>query len=260
MPFVAIRGTFRADLGVPDGDTVRFIPDDLGRLNQIIRGRRPRPGGQNSIAIRFEGIDALEKDAIKPFSSDATKRNLELIGGNGSRGVILSRQFDGNGRVVSFVFARETLFQDGAEVMLDAVSLQESINFKLLAEGHVYPMFYTTFFAELRSAFVEAVQLARANNRGVWKADATNSGFKFNGPGDLPRLPPIFPKLWRRLQSFSWSNRPLNDFPHFIATLEKEYLMTTPDLRRLSFDHVVEVNGNELRLSYKPEHMLFEPR
>ena len=28
MPFTLIQGTFRPDTGRPDGDTVRFAPDD----------------------------------------------------------------------------------------------------------------------------------------------------------------------------------------------------------------------------------------
>jgi hypothetical protein len=54
---------------------------------------------------------------------------------------------------------------------LKADLLRESVNYKLLQEGHVYPMFYETLYKELRDEMVTATQEARAANIGIWSAE-----------------------------------------------------------------------------------------
>jgi len=82
MPFLLIKGTFRPATGVPDGDTVRFAADNIDLLFRLEqRGRPPRlNAGNGTIALRYEGIDAMERDARHPESSDATADNLSFLG------------------------------------------------------------------------------------------------------------------------------------------------------------------------------------
>jgi len=86
--------------------------------------------------------------------------SVELLGGKRSRlpGYILSSHADGNGRPVCFVFAGDPPDWDNAgrgdELQVDL--LRQSINYKLLQEGHVYPMFYETLYKELRDELVAA--------------------------------------------------------------------------------------------------------
>src|SRR5207253_3096906 len=70
----------------PDGDTVRFVPDDLQLLSSLPRfsGRPPdiRSGGIN---VRYECIDALETHfegahQDNTFSVGARDKNLALLG------------------------------------------------------------------------------------------------------------------------------------------------------------------------------------
>ena len=164
MAFFIIKGVFNPDNGVPDGDSVRFLADDDSLFNRIEGRVDFKSGGE--VQLRYEGIDALEKAAIKPFSSDATKLNKELLGGaeNGQIGYILSNHTDTNGRPVCFVFAGEAADPDGAEIMLEAELLRQSVNYQLLAAGVVYPLFYETLYKELRDEMVEAVKRHERQN------------------------------------------------------------------------------------------------
>lgn len=94
MPFLTIKGVFNPKNGVPDGDSVRFLADDDSLFDRLEGRVEFKSDGE--VQLRYEGIDALEKAAIKPFSSDATERNIKLLGGeeNGQPGYILSKQIE----------------------------------------------------------------------------------------------------------------------------------------------------------------------
>jgi len=260
MPFLTIKGVFNPKSGIPDGDSVRFLADDDSLFDQL--EGRVEFKSEGEVQLRYEGIDALEKAAIKPFSSDATKRNLELLGGeeNGLPGYILSSHTDKNGRPVCFVFTGDLTDADGSEIMLEAEALEKSINYQLLVEGMVYPLFYETLYKELRDKMVEAVEVARQEDIGVWKKDLSNKGLIVKPPVNLAKLEPIFPKLWRRLETFyRRSSNKTKTVEQFLESLAQgdDRLFTIPDQRWIKFSTALEVSEDKLKLKYKPEEMIF---
>jgi endonuclease YncB( thermonuclease family) len=260
MPFLTIKGVFNPQSGIPDGDSVRFLADDDSLFDRLEGRVDFKSDGE--VQLRYEGIDALEKAAIKPFSSDATKRNLELLGGeeNGQLGYILSNQIEKNGRPVCFVFTGNPDDADGSEIILGPETLQKSVNYQLLAEGFVYPLFYDTLYKELRDRLVEAVETARQDKLGIWREDASNQGFTIKPPVNLAKLDPIFPKLWRRLETFyrrpSNQNKTAGQFLESLAQ-GSDRLFTIPDQRSIKFSTALEVKENKLKVKYKPEEMIF---
>ena len=78
--------------------------------------------------------------------------------------------------------------------------LKDSINYKQIERGHAYPLFYDTLFHDIRDYLTEMTLDAKSSSRGVWSADESTNGFSWNAPETLP---PIFPKLWRRIDTYS---------------------------------------------------------
>jgi endonuclease YncB( thermonuclease family) len=268
MPFVLIKGTFRPETGVPDGDTVRFEPDDANLLFRLKQTVRPPKINQDNgtTALRYEGIDAMEKAARLPFSADATRANLEFLGrpdvNPDLRGHVLARQLDPNGRPISFVFLGDALDADGASVFLSPEGMRESVNFKLLRAGHAYPLFYDTLFDDLRESLIEAAVEAREMRRGLWSADVTNSGAQWAGEASLGTLEPLFPKLWRRLDEYTRDDA----FEAFANTLGQfhAFLQMRDDRVKLSgtshftgLDNILQIEGDILRMVPRPEEVVF---
>jgi endonuclease YncB( thermonuclease family) len=264
MGFIVIKGQFKPEAGRPDGDSVRFKADD-DRTFELLKGIPVEFRQDGSVQLRYEGIDAIEKAAIQPLATETKEKNIEFLRENSSDkgdevpGYILSRGTDRNRRPVAIAFSGKTKFKNGQEIFLDSELLKQSVNYKLVASGYAYVMFYKTLFAELRSVLSEAFKEARKSKLVLHKDDATLSGVVVNSKDDLALINPIFPKLWRRLEEYSRNNVGLDNFPSFLQR-QKESLFTISDGRFLSFDNLVEVKGNQVKLLYSPEDMLFEPK
>ena len=131
---------------------------------------------------------------------------LDLVGSSPgkepSRGYVLSKAAESHGRPIVFAFMATHPRIGGADVFLDAARLRESVNFKQTQAGFAYPLYYNTLFRQLRATLNEAVDDARANQRGYWPTDATQTGVTVSQRSQLVSLPPIWPKLWRRLEEF----------------------------------------------------------
>lgn len=271
MPFTLIQGTFKPDAGIPDGDTVRFAPDNSMLL--FLLDQRGRPPGINrtngTISLRYEGIDAMEKSARTPESSDATKKNLDLLGITDTvretRGYILSNQLGTYGRPISFIFTGnpEDGEGDGDSIFLTAERMKTSLNYQLIENGNAYPLFYDTLFSDLRQELTDAVLAALAANRGVWQDDATTSGVIWGGADSLDTLEPIFPKLWRRLEGYTQDrdfrddSDTLDEFIDYLQSKRSERLFIISENRFTGFDNIVEVSGSTIKLLFQPEDLVF---
>jgi hypothetical protein len=236
MPFYVIKGTYhlcgQSKSGTPtgfqpDGDSMQFKPDKPALLDKLDVVDKPsRLTSIGSTQLRFEGIDALELHFAgrhrqpAPLPDAARDYLTGLLGMNpvaskpdgvtvqapaahdGTAGFILSRALDEHGRPVSFAFAGAPPESDGAQMTLKASLLKRSLNYKIVASGNAYPLFYDTLFAALRATFTDAVAKARADKRGLWADDKSMSGLKLKDDATLEQTGVIFPKLYRRLTSY----------------------------------------------------------
>ena len=131
-----------------------------------------------------------------------------------------------------------------------------------LKAGVVYPLFYDTLYHDLRGAIADASVAARNGNIGFWPDDATTTGVTWEGAASLAGLPPVFPKLWRRLEKYT-QNR---DFKHESDTLAAfdDYLITSNDgvfilslAKFVGMRYIVDVEGDVVRMPYAPEDLVF---
>jgi hypothetical protein len=295
MPFITIKGTYRltgmnqqgnATGFQPDGDSIQFKPDNPLLLDQLERLGHPyKLTGIGSLNLRFEGIDTLELHyqsvgplTFQPFAAVARDFLTGQLGMNpvpyvqpknivvdppvpvdAVPGYILSRNLEFNGRPVSFAYAGNPPDPDGTKVILDACRLQSSLNYRLVAAGHAYPLFYDTLFADLRMSLAMAARSARKLGFGVWAGDLTTAGIVINGVGDLEVNGVIFPKLFRRLVDYmrKLNTTDLTGFPHWVATEEEEQVLDLAETNFTHFDNIIGIIGNVVALQRRPEDVVF---
>jgi hypothetical protein len=266
MSFRLIQGKFCPDFGKPDGDSVRFTPNkpELFDALEEEAGRRLKKTtdeyGRDSVQLRYEAVDALEKDAIPPLPKQALDLNLKLLGYRESNpepsGYILTKGIEKNGRPICFVFSGESEELDGEIVYLKGPQLRKSVNFKLAKSGLVYPMYYMSLYAELRLEFSTIIYKAQEEGLGIWSEDKSLVGFSFKTKADVCRLPPIFPKLYRRLQDSSATS-----VDGFLEELDyaAERVAIMSEQRFVRFNDVLTKKGaKQIKMLYRPEDLVFQ--
>lgn len=288
MPFVLVQGTFRILNKSPDGDSLKFKAKKKSNWNKL-GGRKVRLTTKNEVQLRFEAIDALEThyrvgsagntlNLHQPstLADAATDEMLKLAGfksvqwgptrsrvvgvaKDGLEGYILSREAERFGRPVSFVYIGKPPEADGSQVFLDAARLRQSINYKLLKAGLVYPTYYKGLFADLRAVLTAAAQDARNAKRGIWDEDKTTAGFKVTGLKSITEDNVILPKLFRRLAAYIHEvGKPLSQFTDHLAN-NSESVLVLPLGHFTHLDDVIEVKAGTVKMTVAPENLVFQP-
>jgi endonuclease YncB( thermonuclease family) len=265
MGFTLIKGKFKPLIGIPDGDSVRFEAFNNAHYAHL-EGVAVRIGTgvetRNSVQLRFEGIDAIEKTATEPLATEAKENMKKLIQFDKVTnpepiGYILTRMTDPHGRLVAYVFAGATPHVDGSNVFLDATLLGKSINYKQVRDGYAYPLYYNTLFATLRNKFNAALASAKRNNKGYWPTDKTNKGVEVQDANSLSLIAPIWPKLWRRLQEYLRDNATLEGFIPFLEA-KNERIVVMPIVEERGLQDLVKVTDVTVKLTEKPENLVVQ--
>lgn len=263
MPFTLIKGRYKPLAGIPDGDSVRFLATNLSlwkRLEGTPVELGTGPKTKNTAQLRLEGIDAIEKGATKPLSVEARDNlfkhiNFDKDNNPEPPGYVLARMTDDRTRrPIAFAFAGGTNTTDGANVFLDTTLLRKSVNYRQMLDGFAYPLYYNTLFASLRNEFTGAFELAREAKRGYWPKDKTLSGVTVTGEASLETIPPIWPKLWRRLETHLRDNASLVGFIDFLEE-KNERIDILPLMEERGLQDIVKVNGNKVRLTVPPKNI-----
>ncbi|MCB4823874.1 hypothetical protein [Roseicella aerolata] len=285
MPFTLIKGSFHVVGYAPDGDSIRFGPDDPTLLDDLI-GPAAELNSQLHVQLRIEGIDALEThyrpqggrgNLHQPKAQAIAARTALLeflgIGGvvwnadetrvvaaqDGVRGCILTRAVEKNRRPVAFAYAGDPAGQDGAAVHLDVPRLKGSWNYHAVARGLAYPTFYTGLFEDLRAAMIEATEQARMGGTGLFAEDTTTEWFLADSIAAITEDAVIMPKLFRRLATHLSRTGGLAGFKAALQASRERLL----DLRRSNFTHFdsfVEEHpdGRRIRMTRRPEELVFD--
>ncbi|MFN3267171.1 MAG: thermonuclease family protein, partial [Deinococcales bacterium] len=169
--FLAMRGEFVIIGKSPDGDSLRFRPDNPKLLGMLKNPSRIRPAADGTVQLRFEGIDAPELhfgNLGQPLGAESRDKLLKNMGFRGLsienrmvrrsnpstvRGVILSQAAEGNGRPIAYVFVGKFAegFADGARIALNNEILEQSQNVQMLSSGMAYYTVYASSPLEQRA-------------------------------------------------------------------------------------------------------------
>ncbi|MFD0688588.1 thermonuclease family protein [Actinomadura fibrosa] len=278
-----IKGRYRILRTEPDGDSIRFVPDDPAAFTKLrLAARVNRSGGAQ---LRLDAIDALETHYTpnghggrvhQPLGLGhaAGARLLALLGFEDVRregetvvhavpeetpGHILTRFADKYGRPVALAFAGTTDREDLSPVFADVPVLQRSVNHRLVADGLAYPTYYSKLFPDLREEFTAAASKARAAAAGVWADDATTDGATIDSAADLSERLVLLPKLFRRLADYlalGAGDPSLDGFHDFLAARD-DRLFVISDGHATGLDTIVEVTGRTVRMTRACEDLIF---
>ncbi|MEV0995887.1 lamin tail domain-containing protein [Nonomuraea sp. NPDC050202] len=295
MSYTLLRGSFvirYPDLPrqgpEPDGDTVKFLPDSPALVEALPR-RSGRPPNINArgISVRLEAVDALETHFAETHqelegANAARDELLRLLGftnvrfwedlpnrvrsadQDSVRGHVLTNGIDGNGRLIAFGYAGDHQGADGTTVFVDGPLVDRSVNAQLLAAGLVYPAFYATLPAELRTHLAEVSQAARRKAIGLWPRSTAdpNGAATVRDLSGLERLV-VWPKLFRRIVPYLAAG--FTDFDGFDAWLRADpvnrddELFLIPRLERGNLHDVVRGSGQQIQLTMWPEDFIISP-
>jgi endonuclease YncB( thermonuclease family) len=289
MPFLVIKGVFRAKGAQPDGDSVRFRPDSLADWDLVTGERRVKRNASGAAQLRLDGIDSLETH-YTPRHGTRVHQPLELahaaadelLGWLGFTGVerdaeetvtacdqdevtgfILTRSADLYGRCVAFVGRGEPPAASGSQVFVDTDLVQTTVNHHQLAAGLAYPTYYRNLFPQLRNEFTSAVSAAAAANQGVWPSDVTTTGAVINTETSLTDDVVILPKLFRRLADYlqlGAGDLSLAGFPAFLAQAKDKFFILSTGHSTTGLDAIVEVEGNKVRMTHPPTDLVFDEK
>ncbi|MEU3622753.1 nuclease [Amycolatopsis coloradensis] len=287
MPMTLIKGTFQLVGATPDGDSVRFYPEDPQATKKA--GLKVRLNSRGGMQLRLDAIDALETHyqargtggmwhQPAEFADAAAANLLKALGFETIErdergrvisstpikvpGHILTRFADKYGRAVAFAFPgqRPGRSADLSKVHLDVKTLKNSANHRQVADGFAYPTFYSLLYPDLRDALAEAAGKARQAGLGLWPDDVTNSGFKLSSRRQLADELVILPKLFRRLVDYLALDESggvsLTGFSDFLDSRD-DRLFTVPDGHATEFETLVSVKRQTVNLTAEPERIVF---
>lgn len=229
------------------------------------------------VQLRFEAIDGLETHysghhqpknfalkgrdellkELKIKDTEWNEKQTKVISTeDGTKGYILARVVESHRRPVAFVFSGEIDEKDGSNIYLDAKMVKKSVNYQLTEKGLVFPTYYTGLFPDLRDVFTKAVIKARKGKKGLWKNDKTNTGFTVKDIDDVTDKYVILPKLFRRIIAFMGDGGKIGKFKAFLKE-QNDGLIIIPDAHVTRLDYVIDITGNKVTLTEKPENLVF---
>ncbi|MBD2775110.1 thermonuclease family protein [Iningainema tapete] len=286
MPMTLIQGNFSILKAAPDGDSIRFYPNNPQMWRKL--PKKPRTNHKGGAQLRLDSIDTLETHyqprtgSIKGMQHQPLKyahagadELLKFLGfKNFTRGAdevitksepeqvpgfILSRFADTYGRPVAFAFKGKPPQEDGSSVQFDKSLLEQSANYHILAQGLAYPTFYSKLYPDIRQELATVAKKARKDNKGLWAEDKTNQGFVVEDVKTITEDVVILPKLFRRLLDYLAINdgsESLDGFPEFLKAKDDK-LIIIPQTHITGFDYVVKVDGQKIQLTSFPEDLVF---
>lgn len=273
----------------PDGDTVRFEPDNMQSVLNLpwLSGRGPDFNRRKNIAVRYEGIDTLEThfngaNQQLQFANAARDENLRLLGfrnitffpdlpnkvqsveKNPLPGYVIANGIEANGRLLGLVYPGTSDLTDGKKIFVDEHLLNQSVNAKLVKAGLSYVEPYDTMPLSLIKDLRKLITGARAKpGKGLWPQEDVNTGKEVQ-IADLVKLETLilWPKLFRRLVTyFSEGHTGLGQFDTWIRQdpIHRDDTLRLPDGEKGNMHDTYIINGDSLRLQFNPEELIIAP-
>jgi hypothetical protein len=286
MPMRCIAGTFRIVGSEPDGDSIRFYPDDPSDWELVPGPHTVRMNAQGGAQLRLDAVDALEthytpkggqrlhqplrfahraaRELVRWLGfRDVVRDEEAVVSATPDRlaGYVLTRSADMYGRCVALVGRADAPAASGANLQVGVQLLRRTANSRLVTAGLAYPTFYSKLYVDLRRELVRQVQKARPS-KGLWPSDLTQTGTDVADLQTVTDQAVMMPKLFRRLVDYLHLNHndpSLAGFKRYLAERDDRLLVVSTG-HLTGFDTIVDVQGQTLRLTAAPEDLVFQER
>ena len=271
--FYCIRGQFEIDGYRPDGDSLRFRPNDPDIMTALSSAYVRKKDG--NYQLRLLGIDAPEMNCEglrQPLAGEARDRLLEFLGfkevrvddsgvirstGGAVRGAICALDVDHQDRPLCIAFsAVPDAWADGEPTLIEPESFTKSANFTLVEEGLAYPLFYDYLQPDIRESITEAAADARGRGTGVWGLDRTAS-FEFATRSDLVEQL-VHPAVFRRAVRYAKPDTTPTP-AGFAAWMGKhcDLVIESIDGKPTRFADLVSCDGTQVKLRGEVWNLVF---
>ncbi len=285
MPMLCLAGTFRILSTEPDGDSIRFYPDDPAAWARVPGPNAVRTNAGGGAQLRLDGIDALEThysprgggplhqpidlahqardELVRWLGFADIERTGETVTAATPEelpGYLLTRGADVYGRCVALIGRGDPPAPSATQAMVKVADLRKTANHRLIATGLAYPTFYLKLYADLRAELVKQSRQARDAKKGVWAGDRTQKGVDVKSLATLTDEAVLLPKLFRRLVDYLAINDRDVSLAGFPAYLEQRqdpvFILSTGTYT--GFDFVVSVRDQVVKLTTDPEDLVFQ--
>ena len=284
MAMFCIAGSFRVTGAQPDGDSIRFTPDDPAKWDLITGPHKVKRNASGAAQLRLDAIDALETHYGNPRThqplglahaaadellnwlgfSNVVRAQDETVTSSTPEtvpGYILTRAADLYGRCIAFVGRGAPPQADGSAFFVDVKALRTTTNHHLISIGLAYPTYYRSLFPDLRKELTAAAKQARDSGLGVWASDSTTTGFDVTGLDALQNDVVIVPKLFRRLVEYlHFGDNSIAGFPAFLDQAGDKFFILSTGHSTTGLDAVVEVNGSKVKMTRAIEDLVFDEK
>ena len=120
---------------------------------------------------------------------------------------------------------------------------------------------YRALFPDLRNEFTAAAKQARDAGLGVWASDATTTGADVTGLTALEDDIVIVPKLFRRLVDYlHLGDNSMAGFPAFLDQAADKFFILSTGHSTTGLDAVLEVTGNNVKMTRPIEDLVFDEK
>jgi|SoiMethySBSTD1v2_1073268.scaffolds.fasta_scaffold1059957_1 endonuclease YncB( thermonuclease family) len=271
----------------PDGDTVRFEPNNLQLLNTLPRfSGRPPDIRSLGINVRYECIDTLETHFEQAhqnsaFGFAARDKNLAMLGYTNVvflpddpnivatvdtdplPGFVIANGIEANGRLLGLTYTGQPPAGDGERIFVDENILDQSVNAKLVQAGLAYVEPYDTMPISLINHMRTIIGTARKGGIGIFTAEGVGVGkaATIASLDDAQGLV-MWPKLFRRLTTFFHTGMlGLAGFDAWVRQdpVKRDDTLRLPDGEKANMHDTYEISGNQLSLRYNPEDLIIAP-
>src|SRR5262245_3211613 len=271
----------------PDGDTVRFEPNNLQLLDTLPRFSGQAPDIRSrGINVRYECIDTLETHFEQAHQNDAfafaaRDKNLALLGftnvvfladdpnivssvdADPLPGYVIANGIEANGRLLGLTYTGTPPAGDGQRFFVDEAVLDQSVNAKLVQAGLGYVEPYDTMPISLVNRMRTLTRAARKAGVGIFGAESVGVGkaATIASLDDAQGLV-MWPKLFRRLTTFfHFGMQGLSGFDAWIRqdVVKRDDTLRLPDGEKANMHDTYEFSGNQLSLRYNPEDLIIAP-